>query len=1165
MNKGSGKPFSNDVIRASAGTGKTYRLSNRYLQLLASGVSCESILATTFTRKGAGEILDRIIQRLAKAALDPGGADELAEALGVDLDPSRAQAMLADLMVNLHRLQIGTLDGFFNRIAQSFSLELELPSDWSIVQEQQMDLLRDKAIQEVLRNDSVLQLVRLMNKGEAQRRVSELIRLTVRGMYSIYLDSEPNAWNQIPPCKTFLSDQELDELVLQLQALDSIEFPHGQQKKKLLQEIQHVINRDWDTLVQSKMFASVVSGEASYYKALPAELVDLYSRLLPHCRAHLITRLIQQNASTFTLLEQYSQRFEELKTVEGQLRFEDITQRLVAYVAAREMGDLAFRMDHQISHLLLDEFQDTSPAQWSVIRPFALWAAQPGDDRSFFCVGDMKQAIFGWRGGVAEIFDVVTSQLDHVNDTEKLSISYRSSQVVIDMVNSVFGQLADLEFNKPIAQAAARQWQERFEHHETAKQKLSGYVSMEYAPEAIDADNRWEKDSQRNQQVIQRTVELVAELSQRHAEAEDLTIGVLVRKNETVGQLIFGLQQVGIAASEEGGNPLTDSAAVGLVLSAMQLADHPADSIARFHLSHSPLATRFGLVPEVAGNQEENAAAAVLSANTVRERLLLNGYGATIEWMARELVVHCTKRELIRLQQLVQQAFNYDQQVRGERSRLRADQFVSYIRNEFRAHDRSSAKIRVMTVHQSKGLEFDVVVLPFQKSRQGWLAHRPDVVVNRQSPTDPVSAACRWVGEDERHFLPEPFPEMFDWDREREVRESLSVLYVALTRAVHAVHMVISRGAKATDISDAGVLLSTLQADSAGNDLGESLIYEQGDPNWYQAARQSDESGVDHQLDQFYLESDIALKPLDLKRVVRSGRGIRRTSPSSLEGGNHVQLGTVFSKHDNQEALNYGSLVHRCFEQVRWLEDFQIDRNGLLDQLKMVDPSPTNCQTCVQDFERMVKTDSVVQLLSHSRYQQEILPKFMVDQPVLTDAIRLEVQNERPFAVYLGGEMMRGFIDRLVLVYEGARLVAADLVDYKTDPVSEENLGQRVEYYRPQLNAYRMAVSLFCRLPIERVAARLLFVSADRRVDIELTAEEREALRSKIAASVHLELETAVASAGSAKAVRGGASPDATEPIPGTVEPPVETSHDQGSSERNVSTQPDQLKFWNDD
>ena len=166
--------FSNDLIRASAGTGKTFALSNRYLQLLASGVSCESILATTFTRKGAGEILDRIIQRLSSAAMDSDKATELSEQIEYALDSSRAQKILADLVGNLHRLQIGTLDSFFHRIAQSFTFELNLPESWSIVQEQQINLLRDTAIQDILRNQSVLQLVRLMNKGEAQRRVAEL-------------------------------------------------------------------------------------------------------------------------------------------------------------------------------------------------------------------------------------------------------------------------------------------------------------------------------------------------------------------------------------------------------------------------------------------------------------------------------------------------------------------------------------------------------------------------------------------------------------------------------------------------------------------------------------------------------------------------------------------------------------------------------------------------------------------------------------------------------------------------------------------------------------------------------------------------------------------------------------------------------------------------------
>lgn len=1093
MKRGPGNTFSNDVIRASAGTGKTYRLSNRYLQLLAAGVPCENILATTFTRKGAGEILDRIIQRLAEAALDATAAETLAKALGVDFDTSRAQSMLAGLMVNLHRLQIGTLDGFFSRIAQSFSLELALPSDWTIVQEQEMDLLRDRAIQQVLRGDSVLQLVRLMNKGEAQRRVSELIRLTVRALYHVYLDSEPTAWNQIPPCKTYLGEEELDQIVGQLEGLEAIDFPHSRQKAQLQKEIAYVVNRDWDGLVQSKMFASVVSGECSYYKPLPPELVALYACLVPHCRAYVVSRLIQQNVSTFELLQEYSRRFEQLKTVEGQLRFDDITQRLVRYVATREMRAMAFRMDHRIHHLLLDEFQDTSPSQWAVIKPFALRAAEEGDDRSFFCVGDTKQAIFGWRGGLAEIFDVVTAQLGNVNDKEKLSVSYRSSPIVIDMVNSVFSQLGKLEFKKPQVQSGVRQWQDRFETHETAKQDLSGYVTMEYAPDAEGAENRWEKAALRNENVIRRTVELISDLSSRHAEDEELTIGVLVRKNESVGQLIFGLQQAGIPASEEGGNPLTDSAAVELILSAVQLIDHPSDSIARYHVSHSPLAMQFGLEPEVPANQKTNAEAAVLSANPLRASLLSRGYGPTVESFAGDLLDRCTRRELMRLQQLVQEAFNYDDQVRGERSRTRADQFVAYMRNEFRAQDRSSAKIRVMTVHQSKGLEFDIVVLPFQSSSQGWLTHRPDVVVDRESPTEPVSTACRWMSEKEREYLAEPFPSMFEEEREGEVRESLSVLYVALTRAVRAVHMIISRNAKPSDASDEGVLLSTLGASADPGEAGADLIYEQGDPKWYEDDGEQDSasSTMEVGLNDFYLPLDDSLATVSLDQEIRSGRGLVRTSPSSLEGGSRVSLKSVFSVRDQQEALLHGSLIHACFEQVFWLEEFEFDRQALLERAKRVDPSSVACGEAVRDFEQMLEADAVQDLLSRDRYQQKFLSQSLHDQSVATDAIRMEVQNERPFAVFLDGQLVQGVIDRLVLIYEGADLVAADLIDFKTDRVAEGGLVQRVEYYRPQLNAYRKAVSRFCRLPVERVTTRLLFVAANRRFDLEFSEEEK--------------------------------------------------------------------------
>ena len=145
----------NEVIRASAGTGKTFALSNRYLVLLASGVECQSILATTFTRKGAGEILDRIVQRLSNAALSDQAAEELSKELDFVISRSRAADVLLGLLKNLHRLEISTLDSFFNRVAKVFSLELGLPPTWDVVEEQQIEVLRDAAVQNVLLNDQV--------------------------------------------------------------------------------------------------------------------------------------------------------------------------------------------------------------------------------------------------------------------------------------------------------------------------------------------------------------------------------------------------------------------------------------------------------------------------------------------------------------------------------------------------------------------------------------------------------------------------------------------------------------------------------------------------------------------------------------------------------------------------------------------------------------------------------------------------------------------------------------------------------------------------------------------------------------------------------------------------------------------------------------------------
>ena len=122
-----------ELVLASAGSGKTYHLSSRILGLLAMGAPPGEVLATTFTRKAAGEILERLLVRLAEGASDPAKARELGRDAHASLTrPEECRGLLGRLLTDLHQMNVGTLDAFFVRVARSFYLELGLPPRWTI-------------------------------------------------------------------------------------------------------------------------------------------------------------------------------------------------------------------------------------------------------------------------------------------------------------------------------------------------------------------------------------------------------------------------------------------------------------------------------------------------------------------------------------------------------------------------------------------------------------------------------------------------------------------------------------------------------------------------------------------------------------------------------------------------------------------------------------------------------------------------------------------------------------------------------------------------------------------------------------------------------------------------------------------------------------------------
>ncbi|MEQ8789203.1 MAG: UvrD-helicase domain-containing protein [Pirellulaceae bacterium] len=1042
------------IIRASAGTGKTFQLSNRFLDLLLADTPPERILASTFTRKAAGEILNRVLNRLAGAAVDEDQRRQLDEflAAGGALTRERCLRLLTHLARNLHQMRVGTLDSFFAQIARSFSLELGLSPRWTIVEQLEDERLRDEAVEEVLRNsgrEDILRILYLITKGEAKRGVADLIRDTVRDMYGLFQETDREAWHALPR-KAPLADDEVREVLDELRGVAMSDKRMDGARSK---DIAQAADGEWVEFLDGGLTSKVVDESCQYYrKDIPAEAVALYRRLIVHAQALQLAAIANQNEGTYELLARFDVEYQRLKLERRALRFDDVTRRLAQSTTAG-FGRLAFRLDAAIDHLLLDEFQDTSPEQWQVVRPFAKHVTETGAPRSFFCVGDLKQAIYGWRGGVAEIFDAVESQLEGLTP-ESLTRSFRSAQPVIDVVNRVFTRIENHN-NLERLEPAVRQWCADFELHETARTEKAGYVRLESADD--------------EKQVLKFAAGRVKELVET---APGRGVGVLVRSNDAVAKMIFHLRALGVQASEEGGNPLTDSVAVLLALSALRLADHPGDTAARFHLCGTALADEIGL-----SSWREDAAAARAS-QSIRRSLADEGYGRTLYRWARRLAPDCSRRELNRLEQLVRLGYGYDAS-----ATLRADDFRAYVKNQ-RVADPVAADVRVMTVHQSKGLQFDIVVLP--ELDKNFLGQTDMFVVNRPDPTSPPDRVCRHVNSAVRPLLPPSFQTMFDDAVLRDAKEALCVLYVALTRAVHALHLVVApHTAKGkTPKSYAGLLRAAL---SERKDAPpETTLYEHGDPHWYTHA-----DGVETVEARVESAGDAeAFEPLQVQLAAtpsRRTRGLPRTSPSSLEGGGRVDLAELL-RRERSAALERGTVIHAWFEQIDWLDDGDPPDSLLQTVAAEVLESNLDIAAALSDFRRMLAEPEIAAWLRLGAYDEPARVGFptALCRQLTSAAFTLQVYNERRFAIRDGEQLLSGAIDRLVVLLQNDRVVAADILDFKTDALADasEALAHKVAHYAPQVAAYRRAVSQMFNLPPKHITARLLFVGKGRACEV---------------------------------------------------------------------------------
>ena len=619
-----------ELVLASAGSGKTYHLSSRIIGLLARGTPPDEILASTFTRKAAGEILERVLVRLAEGASDAGMAQEL----GRDADPCLSQpdacrGLLARLLTNLHQMNVGTLDAFFTRVARSFFQELGLAPGWTIADQPTQERLRTEAVHTVLAGTNRAELVAqigMLNRGDAKRQVHDALLEKVDTLLRIRRQLDPEAvdpWSPAFVVTEQLSPEEVKAKAADLAArLGRLEVPTTRDGTPTRSWVKArndaaaaIATLDWEAGLGKGIGAKVLQKEGLFdSKPIESEFVDVFLEVGALARIELALRLRRETEAMGRLAGLLETSFENAQRHARAYRFEDVTYLLGGADATGRRDDLLYRLDQRVRHLLLDEFQDTSLEQWRALKPFAHELLSGNvDERAGVIVADTKQ------------YGLAATTLDK---------SWRSSAVILDFVANVFRGLQSnaVVSGIPVGPDVASDWMRDFTELEAARD-LPGHVCVHLAPNDTGTATIQPK-------LLHHAVEVVKAL---HDEMPGRSIGVLVRRNKVLGYLMDELRALGIHASGEGAASLTDTPPANALLSLLRLADHPQDRTARYHVARTPL----GEVVGFTDYEEEHAARAL--AYRVRARLLREGYGPALANWVHELAPRCDAREVLRL------------------------------------------------------------------------------------------------------------------------------------------------------------------------------------------------------------------------------------------------------------------------------------------------------------------------------------------------------------------------------------------------------------------------------------------------------------------------------------------------------------------------------------
>lgn len=841
------------IVEAPAGAGKTELLTQRYLRLLQTVNAPEEIIAITFTNKAAAEMRLRILDSLIRASNQDQPAEphkQITYELSLKA-LQHGQSKAWQLIDNPSRLRIFTIDSLCAHLARQMPLMSRFGSQprvtdnaialYGLAAEKTLALLEDAT-----HNSVVKDALRYVDNDANQLRNLLIKMLEKRDQWLHHAQHEVDA-EQLQNTLRYLVEQELDAIAWSFNSCIQYDLMPLARFAASHLPCEHPIAllRDWESTLPTHadalpMWLAVrelvltkddkIRARVDKNTGFPAECKDEKASFnaflaglatagnFAECLAKIRTLpAVSSNLQGWQIITTLSKLL-NLAVAELWLVFQragEVDFVEIAYRATRALSDnfgepteLALKLDYQIQHLLVDEFQDTSPSQIKLLEQLTLgW--QAGDGRTLFTVGDPMQSIYRFRKANVGLFIEAANHGIGDIKLEKLQLyrNNRSCPAVVDWINQTFA---------PIFPASDAVMQGAIHYRPFIATKPDAIqAGVEVHPIVSTADESSAIASQREAEVM------INIIQRERAANPNKKIAVLVRAKKHLAPLVMKLRrhhpEIAFQAVEiealEGRQIVQD------LLSLTHALHHRANRVHWLSLLRAPWC---GLtlhdLNALAGHDHHSSVWSLMQNDEI-----VNDLSADGQMRLRHV------REIIAEAFATQGRMNVSRWVRGvwlmlngsaclwEQSDVidvqafftcldaldRSNQFSpermqTEITKLFATPDSHGEHLQMMTIHKSKGLEFDTVILPGLGASTGGNHGDKPLVLWEEVLVNPHHDHAQYA------LLAAPFIPKGARDKDkvsaydylefresaRDANEDARVLYVAATRAERQLHLV---------------------------------------------------------------------------------------------------------------------------------------------------------------------------------------------------------------------------------------------------------------------------------------------------------------------------------------------------------------------------------------